>query len=56
MRQKPKPEKKPKPAKKDDDKKEKALAGMAGKKLPFIGRMPVFKKQQSKIRIKHDLV
>lgn len=44
---KPKPEKKIK-EKKDDDKKEKKPVTLAigQKKLPFIGRMPVFKKQQ----------
>lgn len=47
----PKPEKKIK-EKKDDDKKEKKLVSMAigQKKLPFIGRMPVFKKQQQEAK------
>lgn len=48
---KPKPEKKPK-EKKDEDKKEKKPVSMAigQKKLPFIGRMPVFKKQQQEVK------
>ncbi|XP_055644714.1 zinc finger matrin-type protein CG9776 [Toxorhynchites rutilus septentrionalis] len=48
---KPKPEKKPK-EKKDEEKKEKKPVSMAigQKKLPFIGRMPVFKKQQQEVK------
>ncbi|XP_062560487.1 zinc finger matrin-type protein CG9776 [Armigeres subalbatus] len=48
---KPKPEKKIK-EKKDDDKKEKKPVTLAigQKKLPFIGRMPVFKKQQQEAK------
>ncbi|XP_055614281.1 zinc finger matrin-type protein CG9776-like, partial [Uranotaenia lowii] len=46
---KPKPEKK---VKKDDEKKEKKTVSLAigQKKLPFIGRMPVFKKQQQEAK------
>ncbi|XP_029721524.2 zinc finger matrin-type protein CG9776 [Aedes albopictus] len=48
---KPKPEKKIK-EKKDEDKKEKKPVTLAigQKKLPFIGRMPVFKKQQQEAK------
>lgn len=52
---KPKPEKKLR-EKKDDDKKDKKPVTIAiGKKLPFIGRMPVFKKQQQDAK-KEELV